>query len=614
MVDNLRLGTNWGNLGYALGYTSYDYGAAIAEDRTLMRQKYGELKLEANFLASSPAYLTAIPGNASNGSFADTNQVAVTLLKSNDTSFYVTRHAAYNSNISTQYRLTIATSLGTISIPQLSPGLSLNGRDSKIHVAEYEMANLALLYSSAEIFTWKNYGGRKILLVYGGPEETHEMGFATSQSITVVDDREESAQQKRAESHSVLQIKTKGGVQVVNWTVSSSRTILEIGRGFFVYLLDRQEAFKYWVLDVQGNAPNKSTKVAQTSVVIKAGYLLRTAHVANNTLLLTGDINSTTAFEVIGAPPQISGLSFNGKSIAAAKNAHEVLSAQVNFEAQNFSIPELSSLNWKFINSLPEIKSSYDDTRWIEANRNYTLNPRKLMTPTSLYGSDYGFNAGTLLLRGSYTATGDESTLFLETQGGTAFGHSIWLNETFIGSYRGISIYDNQNQTVQLPECIAGSNYVLTIVIDTTGFEEENAVGNGTMKHPRGILRYNLAAHVPTDVKWKITGNLGGEDYRDRTRGPLNEGGTFAERMGYHLPAPPSGKWQLRNPVKDGLQEAGIGFFSAKLDLDLPRGYDIPLSFVFGNSTSTTEQIVPAYRVQLFVNGYQFGKYGQSSD
>lgn len=45
-------GTNWGNLGYPLDYTSYDYGAAIMENREVTRAKYSEAKLIANFLAS----------------------------------------------------------------------------------------------------------------------------------------------------------------------------------------------------------------------------------------------------------------------------------------------------------------------------------------------------------------------------------------------------------------------------------------------------------------------------------------------------------------------------------------------------------------------------------
>ena len=147
-------GTNWGNLGHPGGYTSYDYGAAIAEDRTVAREKYSEVKLEANFLKASLAYLTAVPGTVSNGSFANTEAIAVTHLVGNVTSFYVVRHAAYNSLESTNYRLTVPTSQGTISVPQLSSTLTLNGRDSKIHVVDYDVGGTKLLYSSAEIFTW----------------------------------------------------------------------------------------------------------------------------------------------------------------------------------------------------------------------------------------------------------------------------------------------------------------------------------------------------------------------------------------------------------------------------------------------------------------------------
>jgi hypothetical protein len=44
----------------------------------------------------------------------------------------------------------------------------------------------------------------------------------------------------------------------------------------------------------------------------------------------------------------------------------------------------------------------------------------------------------------------------------------------------------------------------------------------------------------------------------------------------------------------------------------MPKGYDIPLSFVFTNSSISAagnSSLATAYRVQLFVNGWQFGKY-----
>jgi hypothetical protein len=73
-------GTNWGNLGFMGGSTSYDYGAAISENRHVSREKYSETKIQAHFLKVSPAYLTALPGQASNTSHTDDSAITVTPL------------------------------------------------------------------------------------------------------------------------------------------------------------------------------------------------------------------------------------------------------------------------------------------------------------------------------------------------------------------------------------------------------------------------------------------------------------------------------------------------------------------------------------------------------
>lgn len=105
--------------------------------------------------------------------------------------------------------------------------------------------------------------------------------------------------------------------------------------------------------------------------------------------------------------------------------------------------------------------------------------------------------------------------------------------------------------------------------------------------------------------KWKLTGNLGGENYVDKFRGPLNEGGFFFERQGYHLPSPPLSQFSKGSPFK-GISKPGVGFYTAKLRLDYPsKEFDIPLSFNFENSTSSTA----TYRALLYVNGFQFGRY-----
>jgi hypothetical protein len=59
-----------------------------------------------------------------------------------------------------------------------------------------------------------------------------------------------------------------------------------------------------------------------------------------------------------------------------------------------------------------------------------------------------------------------------------------------------------------------------------------------------------------------------------------------------------------------GISKAGVAFYAADIPLNLPRGYDITLSLSFeDSSTSSNFTSRPAYRSQIWVNGYQFGKY-----
>jgi len=102
-----------GGIAHPGAYTSYDYvslskyswvnsevkdciqGAAISESRVL-REKYHEIKLQANFLAVSPAYLTSQPQNIYNTSGSFTGNPALKTTQTVDvvggmTGFYIVR-------------------------------------------------------------------------------------------------------------------------------------------------------------------------------------------------------------------------------------------------------------------------------------------------------------------------------------------------------------------------------------------------------------------------------------------------------------------------------------------------------------------------------------------
>lgn len=67
------------------------------------------------------------------------------------------------------------------------------------------------------------------------------------------------------------------------------------------------------------------------------------------------------------------------------------------------------------------------------------------------------------------------------------------------------------------------------IFVLNEGLDEDYDV-NDSYKNPRGIRGYNLTG--ANFSYWKVQGNYGGEDFPDYVRGPLNEGGLWAERVG----------------------------------------------------------------------------------
>lgn len=326
-----------------------------------------------------------------------------------------------------------------------------------------------------------------------------------------------------------------------------------------------------------------------------------------DTLSLKADFNKTATIEIIGVPSGVSTLQVNDATLEYTTDSQGSWTATEDYSLPSFSIPELASADWYYIDSLPELQTSYEDSAWPNANHTNTTNPvgSPLKTPVSLYGSDYGFNTGSLLFRGHFTAQGNESTLSLLTQGGEAYAASVWLNGTLLGSWAGDDVTEDYTSTLTLPSLTAGAPYVFTILIDNMGLDE-NGVGGDEAKNPRGILDYNFT----TPLTWKLTGNLGGEDYADRTRGPLNEGGLYVERQGFHQPAPPLALFTPGASPLDGLNSSGVAYYATNFTLDLPSdAWDVPLSLTFTNDTSAAAATATPFRALIFVNGFQFGRY-----
>ncbi|KAK2608465.1 hypothetical protein QQS21_003035 [Conoideocrella luteorostrata] len=604
-------GTNWGNLGHPGGYTSYDYGAAIRENRVIDREKYSEVKLEAQFMKVSPGYITASVGPASTTLYSNNAGITITPLTGNKTgNFFIARQTDYAATGTVSYTLKLPTANGTLTIPQRGGTLSLHGRDSKIHLTDYPVGDYTLLYTTAEVLTWKKYADKTVLILYGGPDELHEFAVDTTSGVKVTQ-VDGSSITSHAQSLSTI----------VQWKTGPKRQFIQVG-DMAIYLLDRNSAYNYWVPVLPG--PNSSqygtSLMNPDAVIVSGGYLIRSASISGSTLSLRADFNvSSTPLEVVGYPSGITKLSVNGKPLKYTTSSSGTWLSQSDISIPALQLPDLSKLTWYTVDSLPEIQAKYDDSKWPTASQRTNPKPQADhkssnatifadVSPVSLYGSDYGFYTGTLLFRGHFTASGKENTFKVWTSGGTGYASSVWLNDRFVGSLKGNDATENANSTYTLPNLIPGKEYTLTVVVDSMGLNENLNPGFDDMKVPRGIFDYDLSTPDGSSTNittWKVTGNLGGgENYADKYRGPLNEGGLFIERQGYHYPAPPVDSFSKGSPY-DGVDRAGIRYYTAKLPLDLPTDqYDIPLSFEFDNGTHYGD-----YRALLYVNGYQFGKY-----
>jgi hypothetical protein len=198
---------------------------AIKEDRTVSREKYSELKLEAQFMKVSPGYLVAVPQPLSSNQYSTNSALSTTPVTGPNGSFWVIRHTDYASTASSTYSLMLTTSAGTLKVPQLGGSLTLNGRDSKIHVTDYPVGSSTLLYSTAEVFTWVRSQGKTTLVVYGGVGELHELavkGIATG-SVVV---------------GSGVKFKQTSAASVAQWQASPERKIITFG-DLEVYILGK---------------------------------------------------------------------------------------------------------------------------------------------------------------------------------------------------------------------------------------------------------------------------------------------------------------------------------------------------------------------------------------
>ncbi|KAJ7186548.1 glycoside hydrolase family 35 protein [Mycena filopes] len=593
-------GTTWAQLPYSQTYTSYDYGAPVDEQRRLTA-KFGELKLHSLFLRSfKDFYMTDLI-------VTDTTTVPaayITHLRNPvaGSSFYIFRHnnATLNDTLTFQY---------TVGQTNATVPLTLVGRDSFVVGTDLVFGTNLLYYSTASLLTFLSVAGTDTLVVYGNAGLPYEMSFRLSGSVTVsamgpTEVRGRTVQ----DDHFTL-----------NFTVASGTTLVRLatkGRALAVLIADYDAATRLWQPTIagRGNYANYVAVGASTPLLISGPYLVRNATLdSHGHLALAGDINETTTVDIFG-PTSVSSVEWNGGVIRNVKQTGEgSWRAIIPFAAPAVVLPNLEAAEWRFRDSLPEIQPDFDGFGMIPANQTTTTSvfPSYYGGPWILYADQYGFHAGNLVWRGTFTHDSTISAptaVNISSSGGLNFAASVWLNTHYLGASDTRSRTNNDSFPVSEELLLQGENHVVVLQDhmggDLSGQDVCCTPGGRArdLQQPRGLQGYYLVGREASAqfTSWTVAGNFLGEHHPDTVRKIYNEGGLYGERKGWHLPGYDDSRWERRTPF-DGLGQPGVGFFRTTFKLNLPIGYDIPLSFVFDSG-------VGHYRSQLYVNGWQMGK------
>ncbi|KIK56433.1 glycoside hydrolase family 35 protein [Collybiopsis luxurians FD-317 M1] len=592
-------GTNWGQTAAPVSYTSYDYGGGINENR-VAGPKMNEMRLQGLFLRVSRDLFNApLLGNGTN--YTTSALIHTSELRNLETGagFYFLRQQTSPSTALTTTRLTVNTSRGTLTIPQLGGEITFNGRESKILVTDYVFGanETAILYSTAEIMTWSTIDSTDYIILYAESTQTGETAFLFNSEPTV--NLDDAPNTKSTFSNATLTLQyTLGGLQFATVELGSSKLV--------VIIMDKTTADQWNAPVVPGSSTfNNYFSVGSNETVLVGGpYVIRNASISGDTLSLTGDLNGTTAIEFI-APAAVTSLTWNGVGVSVTRSSHGTLTGSISVVNPTVNFPSLENLSWKVSGSLPEIDPNFDDSNFTLADltqTNYTNLP-PLAGSQVLYAQQYGFYGGNLIFRGRFNATGAETGVNLTVQYGFAGGYSAFLNGVFLGSSQGNSTVSLSSNVWTFPKGAlkAKAENVVVVVQENMGITETST---NSGKEPRGIRGYSLIGSNTTFSSWKLQGNQGGASGTpDTFRGYLNEGGLYAERIGAHLPGFPDETWATGSPFR-GLSRAGINFYRTTFDLNIPQGFDVPVRLSFTPSAITSN-----FRSQIYLNGWQIGKY-----
>lgn len=143
----------------------------------------------------------------------------------------------------------------------------------------------------------------------------------------------------------------------------------------------------------------------------------------------------------------------------------------------------------------------------------------------------------------------------------------------------------------------AGDAHVLSVLVRRMQHDQDGKA-NDSHKAGRGLSSVTFIGASP-EVSWRIQG----EAAPDPVRGPLNNGGLYGERNGWHLPGFADGRWPPADFPR-GDRRQGVTWYRTGFRLAVDPEVDASIGL-----TLRDDDPARAYRVQLFLNGWNMGQY-----
>ncbi|MBM9504292.1 glycoside hydrolase family 35 protein [Actinacidiphila acididurans] len=576
-------GTSWGWLPAPVVYTSYDYGAAIDEARNLT-SKITPMKQIGHML-------TAVPDlgrldRAADVTAADPS-VKVYHLVNSETSAH-----AYLIRNDTGTERSTTLPLTTADGGSVTVAVRAVARDAKVLLTGIAAGSRTLRWTTAQPMTQDTIGRQDVAVLVGRPGDPVDLALecAAEPRTTVLD------------GAAVASYDAGAGLLRITATLSGLTRLLISGGGtdtpLLLLLADDTASAQLWRYDTPSGP-----------VLVRGPALVRTAQAAGATLHLTGDTTADSDLEV-WAPRGIDTVFWNRSKVAVTGTSSGSLAARDKLAGPpQITLPALTG--WRRAAENPESAPDFDDSAWTVADKATSFSTTKVPAGGPvLFADDYGFHYGDVWYRATWTGPVDAANIALAYQTGTQGALMAWLDGAPLGTHRMPVPTSSQattgtwaaTATFALPAAAAGDGtHVLAVLVRRMAHEEDGG-GSDSHKSARGLVSAAFtpagatAAPAPT---WRLQGAAA---TMDPARGPMNTGGLYGERNGWHLPALDDSAWQpVVFPYTDTRQ--GVAWYRTSFRLTIPHDVDASLGLTL------TDDPARAYRAQIFLNGWNIGQY-----